>query len=724
MKTRSKICKTVIALSLVAAFPSAKADILLDAVNKGSTWTTTGSQAGTNAQSFLVLINNTNGGATSFVVSSGHTLQENNSTTFYIDTGATVGTIDNQGTILGNHFNAIGLHATASIGTLTNSGIIRGQVNGFSGTLLYGQIGTFQNSGTIEHTGSTSALIANNITTLTNTGTIQSNTGHGVYFGFGAAGTVGTFTNSGTIKTNGAAGVEAIDIGNGTNVTSLTNTGIISNAGAGNAIAISANATVTELTNRGTITGGITNSGTITTLNNSQNNLAYTGALPVNYNIIISSASSYGKLVVSTPSGAMKFGVHSSSAASSGVYASVVSGVTSANFFALTGNSGAWRWTLSDADANNAWDLTLGGNVYASTVAQSNYPAMPAATVINQNDNLINLFSNQTTEQQVSDAISQTLPLLVGGSQIASSTALNGIDRVIQARIESNRGLSSGDTFYGDKKLWMKPFGSWADQDNRKGVAGYDAKTAGIAFGADATISDKTRLGIAFAYAKADINGNSHVAPNSAKVDVYQLLGYGSYSMTEDTEVNFQTGIGQNRNEGKREILFTNQVAKSEYDSLVATLGAGIARTYKLSAKTSIIPSVRANYRWIDDDGYTEKGADLLNLNVKGRSTDELILAIDGKVTREIDTGVTLNANLGLGYDLLNSQSSITSTYAGAPGSAFTTKGLDPEPWMVRGGLGMVIDTANGMEITAKYDVDYRKDFLNQTASVKLRRAF
>lgn len=43
---------------------------------------------------------------------------------------------------------------------------------------------------------------------------------------------------------------------------------------------------------------------------------------------------------------------------------------------------------------------------------------------------------------------------------------------------------------------------------------------------------------------------------------------------------------------------------------------------------------------------------------------------------------------------------------------------------MVRGGLGVVSNTAGGMEVSARYDAEYRKDFLNQTASVKLRWAF
>ncbi|WP_372876774.1 autotransporter domain-containing protein, partial [Pseudomonas sp.] len=236
------------------------------------------------------------------------------------------------------------------------------------------------------------------------------------------------------------------------------------------------------------------------------------------------------------------------------------------------------------------------------------------------------------TSQEVSDAVSQTLPLFAGSSAMASTSALTGINRVIQARIESNRGMSSGDQFYGDHKVWLKPFGSLADQNDRNGAPGFEANVGGLALGIDGTVSDTTRLGVAFAYAKADIDGNSRAAPNSAEVDVFQLLGYGSHSLDRGMELNFQAGIGQNNTEGKRDILFLGETAKADYNSLVATAGVGLGRTYKLNESTDFTPSVRTDYTWIKDEGYTEKGSSA-NLKVDSRSTDELILGLDGKLS-------------------------------------------------------------------------------------------
>lgn len=362
--------------------------------------------------------------------------------------------------------------------------------------------------------------------------------------------------------------------------------------------------------------------------------------------------------------------------------------------------------------------------VYSSASAMHNNPAYAGARVIDANSNLLNLFSSLSGDQQVSNAATQTLPLLTGASMMAAQGAMGSVNRLVQARIDANRGLSSGDDFYGNKNLWMKPFGSWADQNDRNAVAGYKANTYGAAFGIDGTVSPAIRIGAAFAYAKSDINGRSSIAPQSADVDVYQLIGYGSYAIDARTDINFQADIGQNATKGRRQIAFTSSVASSSYDSETAHVGVGIGRSYAFSGETSLTPSIRVDYTWIKDKAYAESGAGLLNLNVNARTTEALVFGIDGKLQHQLNDKTSLVANLGVGYDTLNEQAAITSAFAGAPSAAFVTYGLDPSPWLVRSGMGAVYRTKAGLEITGRYDAEYRESFLNQTASVKVRWAF
>ena len=346
--------------------------------------------------------------------------------------------------------------------------------------------------------------------------------------------------------------------------------------------------------------------------------------------------------------------------------------------------------------------------------------------MIDATPDLLALFSDAglSSDQELSDAATQTLPLLVGATPRATQNTINTINRIIQARQAYNRGLSSGDDFYGDSHLWMKPFGAWANQQSDASVAGFTSDTYGATFGVDGTVANNWRLGAAFAYATSDVESKDSVAQQGADIDLLQLVGYGSHSLDDQTEINFLFGVGQNQVDGYRNIDFASSVAAADYDSSVLFAGLGLDRTYRLTEKTSITPSVRADYIWIRDESYTETGAGLLNLDVDDRTTDSLVIGIDGKLVHDLNEQFALTVNLGVGYDTLSEQDSITATFVGAPGASFATYGFDPSPWIEHGGIGTVYKTKSGMELTARYDVEFRDDFLNQAASLKVRWIF
>ncbi|PSS57033.1 autotransporter domain-containing protein [Pseudomonas sp. BBP2017] len=359
-----------------------------------------------------------------------------------------------------------------------------------------------------------------------------------------------------------------------------------------------------------------------------------------------------------------------------------------------------------------------------------NAPAVGAAQVLDQvirsspSSELASHFVGLTSEQQVSDAVTSTLPTAASNTSSATSSTLAGINRVIQARQAGNSGLSSGDAPQTEDNLWLKTFGSQAEQDQRSGISGYDADTQGLAIGADAALSETTRLGMAFAYARTNLDNDSRVAPQSAKIDTFLLIGYGSYALAEDTELNFQLDVGQNRSEGKRHMPFANLTATSDYDSYSAHAGIGIGHSLRLSEQLTFVPSARVDYTWIESEDYQEKGADTLNLNVEGSDSEELLFSVDGKLDYAFSEATVLSANLGAGYDVINEQSSITSLYAGAPGAAFKTPGMEMEPWLARAGLGLTHTLDNGTEVSLRYDAEARSGFTNQGASLKARWAF
>lgn len=361
-------------------------------------------------------------------------------------------------------------------------------------------------------------------------------------------------------------------------------------------------------------------------------------------------------------------------------------------------------------------------SVLTSATTLSNSPAFGAATVIDNTPELLSLFTGAglTEDSEISEAASETLPLLTGGSVIAVGTSLFSINNIIDSRVAFNTGMSSGEEFLGDKTIWMKPFGAWTDQDDRGGVTGYDAETIGVIFGADGALNEKTRLGVAFAYASANVDGGTDASPQSVDSNVYQLVGYGSHTLNENTEATFRIGYGQNDNRGRRNIAFTSTVASSDYDSETIQLGAGINHSYAYNEDTILKATAAIDYARIKDDAYSETGAGALSLNVESNTHESVILSIGGEMQKQLENNDLFKANLGVGYDLNDSDIVVTAAFAGAPTASFNTTGLDQSPWIADAGLAYVHTTEAGAEVSLKYDLQYREDFLNQSAAVKV----
>ena len=280
--------------------------------------------------------------------------------------GGTIGTITNSGEISAGTDLGLFNNATGTITALTNSGEISAADD--FGLQNRGIIGTITNSGTISadaQFGLHNFNSSSTITSLINTGTISAGTNNGLR----NKGTIGTIINSGTISA-GTADFGLFNDDTGI-ITALTNSGTIS---AGGNFAINNQGSIGTLTNTGSISQiqstGISNAGTITTFNNLQgrensNPVTFTKSLPTNYNIIVNGTEDFGQIVFSNVSGAINFGVDSSSTLEDvdTTYSTVLSGLSSSDI--SSGTSGTFSsgaitktWTL-DNSSPGLWDLNV-----------------------------------------------------------------------------------------------------------------------------------------------------------------------------------------------------------------------------------------------------------------------------------------------------------------------------------------------------------------------------
>jgi len=612
--------------------------------------------------------------------------------------------------------------------TWTNNGTIRGSSQGYMPALYawsddeshfnFVNNGTFTDNATLHNYTGTIGLLANN-------GEWDAQTTYYSPIVNYSNGVINTLTNTGTIRSAAKSDV----IRNYGVINTLNNEGLIlSELGIG-------------------IVNGFEAPARIVTLNNLQGGdtpLTFSGRLPENYNVIIRSPSQYGKLLVVQPTlespeavltpapaaplfGTMRFGIAQGSTVTSTTYASVLSGLSATDLGnALTGNYNGFRWALTDTDDNQVWDLVMSLNaVAANAVAQRTPVAAGAASVIDANSALLDLFGNvQGDATTLNTAVTQTLPFLAGGSATLTQGAMGRINQVIQGRFDANRGASAGNSYFGNGSIWFKPFGGKTIQGDVGGTPGYKANLYGLSGGVEGDASPATRLGLAYAYAQSDMGGRGATSPQSGQTIVRQIIGYGTHNLDARTSVDFQADLGMNRNTTRRFMAFAGATATASYESSTAHLGLGIQRSYSLADGLKVSPFARIDYTLVEDDAYTEGGAGLLNLSVDAKRTESYVSTLGASLQRALNERSSLIARAGIGYDHSHGKGVLTAAYAGAPTASFTTSGALPAPWLATLGLGLSWRTLGGPELLTQYDLELREKFTNQTVSFKLRWAF
>jgi uncharacterized protein with beta-barrel porin domain len=605
----------------------------------------------------------------------------------------------------------------------------------------------------------------------------------GAYNGISNNGTLSTITNRGTILggENGIENYSTISLINnessglisgkgnagigqwsGTNIDAITNAGTIRGVNFG----IFNLTTISTITNLGTITisdssaysAGIYNdNGTIGTLNNLQGRatntpLTYGGNLPAIYNIIIRGSTSYGQLVSLGATGNTTFGISSLSAGLSVVsgtaYTSVLKGITNTQLgtsgTSIAGTSNNYTYTLSRSDAvNNIWDLIVSGfsgsggsggsgGGSSSSAYRSNALASFRNHAAGAAGMLDSLYTNTAMSGVMTaldglsgiaqaNAITQTLPVITGAASQATTGTMQALNQIVQGRSNSLRGMSSGDDYVGNRDVWMKGFGSWANQHDLNGVSGYKINTGGLAIGVDQGITPKMNIGAVLAFANSGVSSASGSAPSGVTINSYQAGLYGDYAIEKNIIANAQADIGMNQNKEYRNITFMGTNANGNYNSYSGHLGTGVKYLMPVDMENTFIPSVRVDYTTVQSQAYSESGAGALNLSVAKQTYNTLIPSADVRIDHSLDSKMTLSANAGAGYNTLNNQVSATSAYAGG-GTTFVTNGLQVSPWLYNAGVGVTGQIDKNLQLNVRYDnVFSPTGYINQMVSAKLK---
>ncbi|QWD08397.1 autotransporter outer membrane beta-barrel domain-containing protein [Polynucleobacter paneuropaeus] len=464
---------------------------------------------------------------------------------------------------------------------------------------------TYTNSGSIVGGNGGDGGAANSIA-----GPALANGGNGGSGGVGVyLGNLTTLINSGTV-TGGAGGAGGAGPSGGTNA-------IAGPSAPG--VYVASGISVTEITNTGTITGGtgsysIQNAGTITTLNNLQGAgnaagaLTYSGPLPTNYNIIINSPTSFGKLdATGGHSGTMNFGIYAggiagvpASVLSAGTYKAVLIGFQTPVAFnnITTGKYGSYTWNLVIEADSAAWDLVVtGGPLSGPSVANTNQSIVNTASALQgtytlQNSVLANSFSYDCTVFGANDVC-----VSAGGrnTQVQAANGLNNTSALliaayrphpnyrIGAYADQNLSVSNpgGTVNLGNNTPLLGLFAAW---NERLDGTGTEVKVS-AAYGQKNTTINRSVVGSGSTASEAG-SGSSTLNSQGAQV----TAKYG-FSVLPEVIVSPYVGVRytQNNMGGYTESTSSSVTAPLTYSALntnATTALAGVGASYR------VIPTV------------------------------------------------------------------------------------------------------------------------------------
>jgi outer membrane autotransporter protein len=641
--------------------------------------------------------------------------------------------------------------------------------------------GTITNSGsiTVTQTGGDNAdaigiFVENNFDTITNNGSIEVNqTGDNNTdaFGIRVGSNFGDILNSGTIT---VCGDDSVGIYSDNKYSYESGVGSIENSGtveaydsdgelSENAYSIYSVSDTVENTESGVLTGNLYVSGDL--INSGIINLAAaeatvggdftlseSGTLTILLNILEDSDSDYsleystlsvGGTATLADDSTIAVDVQSGSISESLVIGETLEDVVTATeilvdteTLKVTDTSVLLDFSAVLSDDSTSLDLLIekGTTVVAATENSGLGGGLGVAGVLDDlgedgtdDDDLSDFLSalySMETAGDVAKAVASASPINNTALAAVSGGLSSRFSAILQTRQNAARGFNSGDPVFGDRNLWVKPFASYSEQDNADGSYGFEADSYGVGLGFDGEYGQGSRLGVAFFYADSDVDTND--ISQGSDIDSFSLLFYGSTPvLDETTELSYQLGGGWQSTESSRYISASDVTAEGEYTANNLFAQVRGARELQLSDRLRSLAGLELSYSYYSSPSYSESGAGGLNLDVDSFDSDSLVLKATGDFNYALSTTLELLANVGVGYDLIDDDVSVSSSFQGASGLTFTTEGIDNGPFIYEAGAGVSKKLNEELAFDLKYELDGRgSDYTNHTLYAKVNYKF
>jgi outer membrane autotransporter protein len=280
------------------------------------------------------------------------------------------------------------------------------------------------------------------------------------------------------------------------------------------------------------------------------------------------------------------------------------------------------------------------------------------------------------------------------------------------------------------------PFSVWGSALGGVGSVSGDtnASTAtynfgGAAVGIDYRLDPRFLIGLAASYT----SGNLWVTgfPGQGWSNSVGVAAYGSF-----TEGGFYAdllgGYGYYGNQLQRQITIPG-LQRMAWGSTGANQALGqVESGYRFGlyapAKATIAPFARLQGSSVTQNGFTESGAQSLNLNVQQQTTNSLrtLFGIDlaGALPVSGDRSVDIGLRLGWQHEFASTQRPVTAALSGAPFAPFTVYGATPQPDAAVVSFRAATNVADAVQLYLRYDGEIGSGTDNHALNLGLRVSF
>jgi outer membrane autotransporter protein len=388
----------------------------------------------------------------------------------------------------------------------------------------------------------------------------------------------------------------------------------------------------------------------------------------------------------------------------------------------LTGatfNNGLLQGTLFH-DANNA-ELRITNTNFSSVFASGTRNRQSVAAALDD-------LSGQVSNDPGSDGVNVLNQLLVlPSAQMATAVqqiggASLGADRLValQSSFDYLQALKSRirtglvNNVRGRRDpIWVQGLGNYGQIDGNADSTGVDYNGSGIMFGIDQGLASG-RQGISVGINQMDIDNQNGF--DNSEIQSYNITAYTS-TIADPVYIMAVLGYGRNDFDSTRQLTMLDPdrtaAGSTSGNQLQALLEYGL---YVNTPVWDTQVYISGQYVGLQQDDFTETGADSMNLSVDGRTTNSFRAAAGMRLAGRISEVFEPEFHAGIVHELLDPDSMTTATFDGSTAS-FAQCGIQLPNTMAQLGVGATAKLGDSFSVFGGYDALLSGQQINHVVS-------